>query len=205
MMGSTTLKIRFSSIAIVVAVAVAVATLAGCSNQPAPTITTETDRVQQAFHRMSVDVAQKDGVTSVELTPVRAGGASFPDGTTASLWVTGPTPTGIHSRCFYVDITVTGSLSTFGRSGCGGPGKNVSLSRDGSIVIGDIETWPAQTVQVSANGITAQPPVTSGYFIVPSELSTNPKAKFTIELMDGVGKSLGTVTDLLASASATPH
>ena len=36
----------------------------------------------------------------------------------------------------------------------------------------------------------------AGYFIVPSELSTNPKAKFTIELMDGVGKSLGTVTDL---------
>ena len=124
MMGSTTSKIRFASIAI----AVAVATLAGCSNQAAPTITTESDRVQQAFHRMSVDVAQKDGVTS------------------ASLWVTGPTPTGIHSRCFYVDITVTGSLSTFGRSGCGGPGKNVSLSRDGSIVIGDIETWPGTSL-----------------------------------------------------------
>ena len=138
MMGSTTSKIRFASIAI----AVAVATLAGCSNQAAPTITTESDRVQQAFHRMSVDVAQKDGVTSVKLTPLRAGSASFPDGTTAS-------------------------LSTSGRSGRSGPGKNVSLSRNGSIVIGDIETWPAQTVQVSVNGITAQPSVTSGYFIVP--------------------------------------
>ena len=197
----TTPKIRFSSLVI----AGTVATLAGCSNQAGPTITTETDRVQQAFQRMSVDVAQKDGVTSVKLTPVRAGGASFPDGTTASLWVTGPTPSGIHSRCFYVDITVNGSISTFGHSGCGGPGRNVSLSRDGSIVIGDVETWPARTVQLSVNGITAQPPVTSGYFIVPGELSINPNAKFTIELMDGVGKSLGTVTDLLASGSATPR
>lgn len=169
-------------------------------------ITTEAERVQQAFQRMSVDVAQKDGVSSVKLTPVAAGVESFFDGTKASVWVTGPTLSSVRSHCFYVDITKSGSASTSGASACGEPTKEVSLNRIGSVVVGNVGTWATSivTVRVAVNGISADRPVTSGYFVIPSGLSADPKAKFTVVLLRKGGWEQGIVINLLASGSATP-
>ena len=165
---------------------------------------TETERVQRAFQRMSVDVAIKDHVPSVKLVPVHLGVESYSDGTSASVWVTGPTPEGILSRCFYIDITGNGSASQFGQSACGGPGGIVALDRFGPIVVGDIGTLPAVNVFVNFTDLSIQVPVTSGYFLVPSAVSANPNAKFTITLMGRAGKPIGMVTDLTAPGSAIP-
>ena len=165
---------------------------------------TEAERVQSAFQRMSLDVAIKDHVPSVKLVPVHLGVESYSDGTMASMWVTGPTPKGILSRCFYIDITGNGSSSQFGQSACGGPGGIVTLNRFGPIVVGDIGTLPAVTVSVNFTDLSIQVPVISGYFFVPGAISTNPNAQFTIILMGRGGKPIGMVTDLTAPGSATP-
>lgn len=165
----------------------------------------ERGRVQEAFHRISTDVSQQFGLSSLELTPVRAGTTSFSDGTRASLWVTNPAPIGIRSHCFYVDITGGRSASGYSESACGEPRKDVSLEHIsiGSSVIGYIGIWPARTVFVTVNGTTTRLPITHGYFILSGKLSVDPKAKFTITLMNKDNESLITVTDLLASGSST--
>lgn len=162
-------------------------------------------RAQHAFRQMSVAVAQKEGVKSLELVPLRAGDASYSDGTKASLWVTSPVPLGIRSHCFYVDMTAhrsaTGGYAEFA---CGVPGTEVTLDRNGAIMIGYVGLWPVRYVSVTSNGITDKLPVTLGYFILPGVMSVDPAAKFTITLMSKTYGSLGTVTDLKASGSATP-
>lgn len=167
----------------------------------------EATRVQQAFDHISLAVAQKVGVTSLELTPVHAGTASFPDGTKASLWVSNPAPLGIRSGCFYFDITTRGSASG-GQSDsiCGEPGSDISLERTGigTGIIGFVGLWPARTVSVTAAGITNKLPVTYGYFIISGSQSVDPTTKFAITLMSKDGVSLGTVSDLKASGRATP-
>lgn len=126
--------------------------------------TTETKRVQRAFQMMSTIVAKREGVTSLELTPVRAGVASYPDGTTASLWVTSPTPVGIRSHCFYVDMPRVGGASGNSSSGCVDFGIGLSLDRQGSVVVGNIgSSWPARSVLVSTNGASVKLPVTLGF------------------------------------------
>lgn len=179
----------------------------------------EFKRVQYAFQQMSLAVAKNEEVVSLELTPVRAGTASYPDGTKASLWVTNPAPLGIRAECFYVDEPRTGGTSGYGKFACVLPakgsacttglggrciqsGKSVTLDRNGPIVIGYVGLWPARTVSVTANGTTTKLPVTLGYFILPGSLSADPAAKFTITLMSKTGVSLGTVTDLKASGRA---
>jgi hypothetical protein len=208
-------KIRvLSLIAIVV-----IATVAWLSFHVDPMSSTESKRVRQAFHQMSLVVAKNEEVVSLELTPVHVGTASYPDGTKASLWVTNPAPLGVRLGCFYVDELRKGRASGYSESSCvipakgwactsglgGGcvqPGKSVTLDRNGPMVIGYVGLWPAQTVSVTANGSTTKLPVTLGYFIVPGSLSVDPAEKFTITLMSRAGVSLGTVTDLHASGSA---
>ncbi|HUX65798.1 MAG TPA: hypothetical protein VMV42_01500 [archaeon] len=185
----------------------------------------EFKRVQHAFQQMSLAVAKSEEVVSLELAPVHAGTASYPDGTKASLWVTNPAPLGIRRGCFYIDeqrksggfeygtsgygefacvIPGKGWACTSGMGGgCVQPGKQVTLERQGSIVIGYVGLWPARTVSVRAHGTISKLPVTLGYFILPGSLSTDPATKFTITLMSKAGVSLGTVTDLNASGSAT--
>ncbi|HUX65603.1 MAG TPA: hypothetical protein VMV42_00515 [archaeon] len=185
----------------------------------------EFKRVQHAFQQMSLAVAKNEEVVSLELTPVHVGTASYPDGTKASLWVTNPAPLGIRSGCFYIDEQTKGGVSEYGASGygefaciapmkgwvcttgmgggCVQPGKQVTLERQGSIVIGYVGLWPARTVSVTANGIIRKLPVTLGYFILPGSLSIDPASKFTITLMNKAGVSLGVVTDLKAPGSAT--
>lgn len=204
-------------------IAIAVAILAGCSNQPGPVLSTEAERVQQAFSDLSLGVARKDSVSSVQLTPVHVGVVSFADGTKASLWVTGPTPAGVRSHCFYVDVTKLGSPGSSGESACGGPTKMVTLNRFGPIVIGDVGTWPVPYVYIASHGLQTEIPttaiknqaiagqthyyelpITSGYFLVPSELSADPKAMFLISLTNAAQKSVGTVSGLVAPGSALP-
>ena len=165
----------------------------------------EATRVQKAFQRMSIVVAHQDGVPPVELTPVRAGVASFPDGTKASLWVTDAATIGIRSHCLYVDETLKAGFSGYSESACGVPGIEVTLERQGSLVTGYIGLTPADAVLVTVNGLPTRILVTFGYFILPGALSTDPYAKFTITLMSKTGQSLGTVNDLMAPGSATPH
>ena len=167
----------------------------------------EAARAQEAFQRMSMVVAHQDGVPPVELTPVRAGVALFPDGTKASLWVADAATIGIRSHCLYVDEPRKGGSSGYSESACGAPGRDVSLDRIGigSSVIGYTGLWPARTVFVTVNGVTTRLPVTFGYFILPGALSTDPKVKFTITLMSKTDNSLGTVSDLMAPGSATPR
>jgi hypothetical protein len=202
MMGLTGKKLLLTSLVIAVAIAI----LIGRSNGPAPIISTESERVQDVFQRLSIDVAKKDSVTSVKFIPVRVGVESFPDGTRASVWATGPMPSNIRSHCFYVDVIKKGSASGFGDSVCGEPTKEVSLHRIGSIVVGNVGTWAAGivTVRVAVKGNGFDVPATSGYFVIPSGLSADPATKFTIALFSKGGWSQGIVTDLLAPGSETP-
>ena len=172
---------------------------------PDPMGTSEKTRVEHAFHLMSIAVAQKEGVPSLELSPVRAGVASYPDGTKASLWVSDPMPLGTRPLCYYVDENIAGGASGYSDSACGVPGTDVILERQGAIVIGYIGLTPARTIFVTVNGSTTKLPITLGYFILPGALSTDPNAKFTITLMSKTGDSLGTVRDLMAPGSATPR
>lgn len=169
------------------------------------TNTAEAARVQEAFQRISMVVAHQDGAPPVELAPVRAGVASFPDGTKASLWVADAATIGIRSHCLYVDEPRKRGSSGYSESACGVPGTEVSLDRQGSIVIGYIGSTPAHTVFVTVDGLPTRIAVTFGYFVLPGALSVDPKAKFTITLMSKSDKSLGTVTNLTAPGSATPH
>ena len=171
----------------------------------ASTKAAETTRVHEAFQRMSMVLAHQDGVPPVELTPVRAGVASFPDGTKASLWVADAATIGIRSHCLYVDESLKGGFSGYRESACGVPGIDVTLERQGSLVTGYIGLTPADTVLVNVNGLPTRISVTFGYFILPGALSTDSNAKFTITLMSKTGESLGTVTDLMAPGSATPR
>lgn len=191
--------------AILLAVA-AIAIVIGYSIKPAPVslvspVTTEAQRVQKAFREMSIDVAKKDRLASVKLTALHAGVELIATGTVASVWVTGPTPKGVHSRCVYVDISTSGSVFTSGLSACGGPGRNVSLNRFGSAVVGDIESIPTKFVVVSVGDLNFQVPVTSGYFVVPVALSRIQKAVFTISFTES-GGSTCKVTNLVAPGSS---
>ena len=165
----------------------------------------EAARVQEAFRRMSIVVAHQDGVPPVELTPVRAGVASFPDGMKASLWVADAATIGIRSHCLYVDERSKGGFSGYSESACGVPGIEVTLERQLSVVTGYIGLTPADTVLVTVNGLPTRISVTFGYFILPGALSTDPNAKYLITLMSKTGQSLGTVNDLMAPGSATPR
>ena len=167
----------------------------------------EAARAQEAFQRMSMVVAHQDGVPPVELPPIRAGVATYSDGTKASLWVADAATIGIRSHCFYLDEPRRGGASGYSESACGAPGRDVSLDRVGigSSVIGYTGLWPARTVFITVNGVTNRLPVTLGYFMLPGVQSVDPNAKFTIMLVSKTGQSLGTINDLMAPGSATPN
>lgn len=183
--------------------AAAVTVLAGCGPQAPPHTPNEAERVQGAFARMSKDVAQKDGITPTKLAAKRAGATLFPDGTKATLWVTGSTSSQVRSRCFYVDVTLNRSAATAGQSGCGQPTNVVALTRVGAIVIGDVGSWPARTARLFGAGNTVDFPVTNGYFLVSGDLSAGSDKTFRIALLNEAGVSLGTVTGLQAPGSHT--
>ena len=191
------MKIRFLSLFTIAVMA----TVAWFSFHMESMRSAEFKRVQYAFRQMSLAVAKNEEVVSLELAPVHVGIASYPDGTKASLWVTNPAPLGIRRGCFYIDEQRKSGVFEYGASGYGEfacviPGKQVTLDRQGSIVIGYVGLWPARTVSVTANGTSTKLPVTLGYFILPGSLSVDPASKFTITLMSKGGVSLGTVTDL---------
>lgn len=164
---------------------------------------TELGRVQNAFNGMSALVAKKVGVPPSWLTSVRAGVVSYPDGSTASLWVPKSASGGLRSGCFYVDQSRNGSaIGGFSVASCAIPKSEVILERQGSIVVGFERMPRVPAARITSGGITVDAPITLGYFIFPSSVSMNPKAMFTITLIEPGGASCK-VTDLVAPGSST--
>lgn len=148
---------------------------------------TESKGVQQAFQQMSTAVTNKEGVPTPWLVPMHAGVESYPDGAKASLWVPLPSPQGIRSSCFYVDQPSKGGASGFYNSACSVPKSEVILERQGPIVVGYVRMTKAHFATINSGGITVDAPITFGYFIFPSVVSEDLKAKFTISFIDPGG------------------
>jgi hypothetical protein len=191
----------------VLVVASVVAALTSCSvSVSSPPTSTEADRVAQTFAKMSVDVAHKDGFTSVWSTPKLAGRTSLPDGQKVSLWVAGDVSKGVPTRGYYLDFIRNKPKGTSGMSSWGQETQKVSLeSGMPPIVVGDVGSWPAKTVRVFVGGSSVDLRVIEDFFLVPGDRTADISKRFTITLLDATGTPLGTVSDLLASGSGTPH
>lgn len=168
---------------------------------PKLTSTTEAGGVQQAFQQISSAVAKKEGVHSLSLTPVRADVISHPDGSKVSLWVPNPASLGIRSDCFYVERSRKSGRSGYMKFSCMAPRAEVILDRQGSIVVGFIRFTKAPFATITSNGVTLKAPITFGYFLFPSALSEDSKARFTISFIDPGGASCK-VDDLPAPGSS---
>lgn len=162
----------------------------------------ESKRVQRAFQQMTASISKKEGVSTPWLTPVRAGVATFPDGSKASLWVPKPSPKGDRSNCFYVDQTKKNTSYGFIYFECNPPKAAVLLQRQHAVVVGFLSDPKANFVTVTSDHSTARVPVTFGYFIVPGSISAFPLAKFTITYADP-GQATCKVSDLGAPGFAS--
>lgn len=166
-----------------------------------PPMATDLGSVQQAFQQISLAVAKKEGVHSLSLTPVRADVISYPDGSKVTLWVPNPASLGIRSDCFYVEQPRKGGASGYIKFSCAVPKAEVILDRQGSIVVGFIRFTKAPFATITSNGVTLKVPITFGYFLFPSALSEDSKARFTISFIDPGGASCQ-VDDLPAPGSS---
>jgi hypothetical protein len=161
------------------------------------------DRVAQAFDKISVDVSHKDGFTSVWSAPKLAVGTSLSTDQKVTLWVASKVSKGLVTRGYYVDVT--SNKSTAGMSLWSRPTLQVSLYRMESVVVGDVGSWPAKTVRVLGGGSSVNLPVNEGYFLVPTNRTSNISQKFTVILLNKTGGPIGTVSDLSAPGSGNPH
>lgn len=171
-------------------------------NQPAlPPMATESGRVQNAFEGMFSAVSKKEVVPFPWLIPVQAGVVSYPDGSKVSLWVPKSAPEGNRSSCFYVDQPSKGGASGFYDSLCSIPKSEVILERQGPVVVGYVRMTKAHFATIASGGITVDAPITFGYFIFPSVVLEDRKAKFTISFIDPGGATCK-VVDLPAPGSS---
>jgi len=199
-------------------VVMSVAILAGCSHQDRSTSTANSGKTLKSSFPISLGIANRDGVSFLALTPVHAGDVVSPDGMKSSVWVADSSRTGVRSRCFFIEI-ITPSPATSSRkpglsaggfpqryieNECGDPGSEVSLFRFSSVVVGFVGSSPAATVRVLAKGMSADLPVTSGYFVIPGGLSVDPNTKFKILLFRKGWYSISIAQDLSAPGSANP-
>lgn len=166
-----------------------------------PAMETESGRVQNAFDGIFSAVSKKEAVPLPWITPVRAGTVSYADGSKASLWVPKATPEGNRSSCFYVDQPRKGGASGFYESLCNVPKSEVILERQGSVVVGFVRMTKASFATIISGGITVDAPITFGYFIFPSAVSEDPKAKFAISFIDPGGATCK-VVDLPAPGTS---
>lgn len=166
-----------------------------------PPMATESGRVQNAFDGIFLAVSKKEAVPLPWITPVRAGTVSYADSSKASLWVPKATPEGNRSNCFYVDQPRKGGASGFYNSLCSVPKLEVILERQGYVVVGYVRMTKAHFATITSGGITVDAPITFGYFIFPSVLSEDPKAKFAISFIDPGGATCK-VADLPAPGSS---
>ena len=171
------------------------------TGSPTNPMATESRRVQNAFDGIFSAVSKKEAVPLPWITPVRAGTVSYTDGSKASLWVPKATPEGNRSSCFYVDQPRKGGASGFYDSLCSVPKSEVILERQGPVVVGYVRMTKARFATITSGGITVDVPITFGYFIFPSIVSEDPKAKFAISFIDPGGATCK-VVDLPAPGSA---
>lgn len=171
-------------------------------NQPAPPLmATESGRVQNAFEGMFSAVSKREAVPLPWLTAVQAGVVSYPDGSKVSLWVPKAAPDGNRSGCFYLDERNKRQGAGFYESLCIVPKSEVILERQGAVVVGYVRMTKARFATITFGGMTVDAPITFGYFIFPSALSEDPKAKFAISFIDSGGATCK-VVDLPAPGSS---
>jgi hypothetical protein len=180
------------------------ASLTSCSN-PLPVVkTTEAQRVAQAFTQLSVGAKLKDGLPPIKLTPKLATRTSLPNGGNVSLWVASNMSRPALGRCYYLEFTSNKSRATSGQSSCGGATEQISLNRFGSVVLGDVGSWPATRVLVAITGNYVDLPVTKSYFLVPSAYTSGTSEKFRVTLLDAVRMPFAAISDLSAPGSGSP-
>lgn len=171
-------------------------------NQPtSPPMATEFGRVQNAFEGIFSAVSKTGAVPLPWITPVRAGTVSYTDGSKASLWVPKSSAQGNRSSCFYVDQPSKGGASGLSESLCRVPKSEVILERQGHVVVGYVRITKAHFATISSGGITVEAPITFGYFIFPSSVSQDPRAKFAISFIDPGGAACK-VVDIPAPGSS---
>ena len=159
-------------------------------------------RITEAFERFAQAIAAKESIPTPALHYRAAASEHLPDGAQVTLWV--GTAEGIKSRCFHVDVAAADGQSATGYGACGFSDNHVSLSRAGSLVVGSVGTYPADTVRVSTSHGTAIVQVTIGYFLIPPHLTAEDDLRHTVTLLRSTGTILGQITDLPAPGSAVP-
>lgn len=165
-------------------------------------MTTKSGRVQYSFDKIFLALAKKEGVPTPTLPPVRADVASYPDGSKASLWVPNPATLEPRSHCFAVDVVRDKSGSAgFFDSLCLAPKSQVILERQNSVVVGFIGRTKATKALVAVLDQTFVVPMIFGYFLVPSSLTGDPKAKFTVTYTEP-GQATCKVTNLPAPGTS---
>ena len=185
-------------------VAVVVATLSSCSKSVPIGTTTEAERVTSAFDVLAKGAQLKDGLAPMKLTPKLASRSLLPNGVRGALWVAAEPTRPALNHCFYLEFTSSKSSGTTSTSSCGGPTESISLNRIGLVVIGDVGSWPATRVLIAIPGSSVDLPVTKGYFLVPSTLTTNQSQTFKITLLDAVRSPFAVVRNLSATGSGVP-
>jgi len=173
------------------------------AGSPTNPMTTESGRVQYSFKTIFSVLAKEGGVsTQPHLPPVRVDVVSYPDGSKASLWVPNPAMLEPRANCFAVDVVRDKSGSAgFFESSCLKPKSEVILERQGPVVVGYVRMTKARFATITSGGITVNAPIAFGYFIFPSVVSEDPKAKFAIFFIDPGGASCK-VVDLPAPGTS---
>ncbi len=168
--------------------------MVACSG-PAPV--SQASRVNSLFSEAAAHL-HRDGIGSAS-AHVLADSARSSGGSIVNLWVTDPAyGIGAEGRCFYLYVDPAGHGSPFSAGRCGMPRDRVVLHRITSAVAGDIVFGttgmlaPA-AVRIESPGRSAVQRVTSGYFLIPTSLSSY--ARYNLTLLDKNGRALHVVTD----------
>jgi len=178
--------------------------IAGCTAGPAQEHQrTREERVVAQFAKMAADVAGKESLPRPpQLSYLLVDEDRTDDGRVRSLWATAPGQN--LSRCFYLDTENAGQFVQ-GAGGCGGgPDRGRKVSLNGAAdesegdLCGDVGSWAASSVSITANGLEATVPVKNGYFLVPVRVTTTGARAYDVSLLDGETKVIGQAADVKA-------
>ncbi|HEV2635000.1 MAG TPA: hypothetical protein VGX23_07620 [Actinocrinis sp.] len=157
-------------------------------------------RVTEVFARFAQDIAAKEAIPTPTLLCRAAATEELPDGSPVTLWVAEHTK----SRCYLVETVRPDGERRTVASFCGEPGDRVSLSRAGTIVIGSVGVYPAESVNVTTPHGEAILTVAAGYFLIPPHLSPETDVRHSVTLTGAAGNILGRVVNLPAPGRANP-
>ncbi|HUW78913.1 MAG TPA: hypothetical protein VMV52_09235 [Candidatus Nanopelagicaceae bacterium] len=189
-----------------------IAALTGCSNPASnsgssvPVSTkTEAQRITASFAKIKTEVAKKDGSPSDWSKPILAAKTTLKNGRIASLWVADNVSPGLPTHGYYLDITSKESTALRGVSSWTEGSQEISIeNRSGNAVVGDVGSWDVTNVGISNGSSNADVPVTKGYFLIPSDLTSDPSSRFTITLLDQWGMPFGVASDLSLWSGGKP-